>query len=192
MVAHRFRHPNGTLVDVIPFGGVERADRTLAWPPDGDQVMTLLGFAEVAACVVPVRLPGGVEARVVPLDALALLKLLAWADRHQRAPRMDAEDLALILGNYLAWWSERCEQTELELALGRYDFDEKLAGAHLLGRDLASLSSPSVRAAVSALLERETDEEGVLALARELARHEPEAALGVLRALRAGFESLSS
>lgn len=41
-VAHRFRHPNGTLVDVIPFGGVERADRTLAWPPDGDQVMTLL------------------------------------------------------------------------------------------------------------------------------------------------------
>jgi predicted nucleotidyltransferase len=75
-IAHRFHHPNGTLVDIIPFGGVERADRTLAWPPDGNPIMNLLGFAEVAATAVPVRLPGELEIRVVPLEALALLKLL--------------------------------------------------------------------------------------------------------------------
>ncbi|TDC48368.1 hypothetical protein E1212_21420 [Jiangella ureilytica] len=33
-------------VDLVPFGGVERTDRTIAWPPAGDWVMSAFGLAE--------------------------------------------------------------------------------------------------------------------------------------------------
>jgi predicted nucleotidyltransferase len=46
---HRLRHPNGTLVDIVPFGEIERADHTIAWPPDQSHVMSLVGFREVAS-----------------------------------------------------------------------------------------------------------------------------------------------
>ena len=30
---HRLRHTSGLPLDIVPFGGVERLDRTFAWPP---------------------------------------------------------------------------------------------------------------------------------------------------------------
>jgi predicted nucleotidyltransferase len=35
---------SGITVDIVPFGGIEREDRTVVWP-DGS-VMNTLGFAE--------------------------------------------------------------------------------------------------------------------------------------------------
>ena len=34
------------IVDLIPFGGVEREDRTIAWPPEEDFVMRVAGFSQ--------------------------------------------------------------------------------------------------------------------------------------------------
>ena len=34
-------------LDLIPFGAIEQADRTIAWPPEGDIVMGVFGFQEV-------------------------------------------------------------------------------------------------------------------------------------------------
>jgi len=99
---HRFTHPNGTDIDLIPFGGVEEPDRTIAWPPDGNPVMNLVGFAEVAKSTVHVVLPGKVTVRVVSLPALAVLKLLAWEDRRRGPARdKDAHDLVVIGKHYL-------------------------------------------------------------------------------------------
>jgi predicted nucleotidyltransferase len=36
---HRLIFRGSRKIDFIPFGGVERADRTIAWPPDGGTVM---------------------------------------------------------------------------------------------------------------------------------------------------------
>lgn len=80
-------------LDFIPFGGVERLDRTIAWPPESAQVMNVSGFAEALATAVTVRLPGGVDFDVASLPALALLKIWAWNDRKYVAPGKDAEDL---------------------------------------------------------------------------------------------------
>ncbi|MGH3859966.1 hypothetical protein [Actinokineospora sp.] len=41
--AHKFII-EGTEVDVVPYGGIEQADRTIMWPDD--QVMSVLGFRE--------------------------------------------------------------------------------------------------------------------------------------------------
>ena len=68
-------------LDLIPFGGVERPDRSIAWPPDGGDVMNVSGFQEALATAETVRLPGGLAFDVVSLPALALLKVSAWQDR---------------------------------------------------------------------------------------------------------------
>lgn len=68
-------------VDIIPFGGVERPDRTIAWPTGGAEVMSVAGLTEALATAVVFRLPGGVSIDVAPLPALALLKIWAWMDR---------------------------------------------------------------------------------------------------------------
>src|SRR6185312_1485816 len=44
------------VIDLIPFGGVERADRTIAWPPDEDFVMRVAGFSDGLESSVKVRL----------------------------------------------------------------------------------------------------------------------------------------
>jgi predicted nucleotidyltransferase len=68
-------------VDNILFGGVERRDRSIAWPPEDDKVMNVSGFAEALATAISVRLPGGVSVDVASLPAMALLKVWAWQDR---------------------------------------------------------------------------------------------------------------
>lgn len=71
---HRLWHGDHR-VDLIPFGGVERPDRTIAWPPEGAEVMSAAGLTEALATAVTVRLPQGASIDVAPLPALALLKL---------------------------------------------------------------------------------------------------------------------
>ena len=48
--AHRmhrlFMPSSGVPLDIVPFGGVEDSERRIAWPPEGETVMSLLGFAE--------------------------------------------------------------------------------------------------------------------------------------------------
>lgn len=186
---HKFRHRNGTELDLLPYGGVERTDRTLAWPPEGHHVMNALGFAEVAATTVAFRLPCNVEVQVVPLYALALLKLVAWDDR--RLPK-DAHDLFVIAKNYLdAGDPERLFESGLDI-VSREDFDYEAASAELLGRDQAPLcrSAPGLRSFVLELLRRETDARGMCLLVAQMTRssRDEERALRLLLALQRGIE----
>ena len=186
-VKHRFRHPNGTEIDVIPFGGVEEPDRTIAWPPDRNPVMNLVGFAEVAESAVNVTLPGKVTVRVVPLPALALLKLLAWEDRREGPARdKDADDLVVIAQHYLEVREPRLSIKDEAELIERHGYEGKLASAELLGSDMAVFGSDAVREAVNRILDREVDPDGPLDLARIVSRYEPAAAVGFVRALRAG------
>ncbi len=185
---HRFRHPNGTLIDVIPFGGVERPDRTIAWPPDGNPVMNIVGFSEVAQSTVRVALPGEVAVQVVPLHALALLKLLAWEDRRQTEARdKDAHDLVLIGKHYLEVREPKLSIEEEAELIERHGFEDMFASAELLGSDMAVFASEAVREAATRILEREADPEGPLYLARVVSSYDPRAAVGFVQALRAGF-----
>ncbi len=35
-------------LDIVPFGGVERDDRSIAWPPEGAEVMSVAGLTEAS------------------------------------------------------------------------------------------------------------------------------------------------
>lgn len=184
---HRLRHRNGIRIDLVPFGGVERGDtRTIAWPPDDDFVMSVFGLREVATHTVEVRFPGDAAGRVVTLPALALLKFDAWADRHVRAPRKDAYDIRLIIRSYAdANREDRLYHENPYLAGSPSDYE--LAGAWLLGKDMAQLVDSSGRERMARIIANETDQAGQLRLAGDMMSDNQERALALLAALEVGF-----
>lgn len=44
-----------TIIDIIPFGKLETADRTIAWPPHADVVMNVAAFTDVLQSAVSVQ-----------------------------------------------------------------------------------------------------------------------------------------
>lgn len=187
--AHRLRHSNGWPVDLVPFGGVESADRKIAWPPRGDFVMDVFGFREALADAHPVLMPGNVQTRVVSLPALALLKIVCWQDRHYASPRKDAHDLQMILRHYLAagnesrLWDEFAGWTEGD------DFDYELSGPRMLGQDIGRLLDGQGLAQVTRILQQQTDAGKPGLLPSEMNVNEPDRAVSWLEALLRGLFS---
>jgi len=133
--SHALRHKSGWRVDLVSFGRLETRERTITWPPRGDVVLDVFGFKEAVSSV----LPDAVQARVVSLPALALLKLVCWKDRHHRSPRKDAHDLQLIVRSYLAAGNESRLWDEFTPWTQEDDFDYERAGARMLGHDMGAL-----------------------------------------------------
>lgn len=121
------------LVDLIPFGGVERADRQVDLPP-GDMSINTLGYREAVSSVINVLLPGNVRARIVSLPMQTVLKLVAWGDMNPKRGNKDAQDFRMIAWNY-----ERvvgtARITDYPELFDRPDFDVNRAGAWVLGFD---------------------------------------------------------
>ncbi len=177
----KFVHRNGTEIDVVPFGGLERSDRTIAWPPDANPVMNALGFTDLAGTVEPFVLTGGTTVDVVPLASLAVLKLVAWTDRG-RLDGKDAYDFARIARGYLdAGNVGRIGEVPSE------DFDYEEAGAELLGRDMAGLCGGELGELIQRVLQSEADPDGDLRFA-EQAKLRDDTAVRLLQAVRRGFE----
>jgi predicted nucleotidyltransferase len=187
-VAHRLRHCGGLPVDLVPFGRIETGERKIAWPPAGDVVMDVLGFREALASAHPLKLPGGVQTRVVSLAGLALLKIVCWQERHYQFPRKDAHDIALILQHYLdasneaRLWDEFPEWTQ------RDDFEYELAGPQMLGHDMRLLLDLPGRDVVAGLLLAQADPDQPGVLPSEMNRSEPQRAREWLLALLRGLQ----
>ncbi|MCU0231708.1 MAG: nucleotidyl transferase AbiEii/AbiGii toxin family protein [Acidobacteria bacterium] len=142
--AHRLLYAaTQSPLDLVPFGGVEAPDGTIAWPPDHQVLMSVVGFREAAGSAVQVAITDDLTVSVVALAALSLLKVNAWLDRRQETDR-DAVDLLLLLRRYATAGNEdRLYDTETDL-LASSGFDPELAGARLLGRDAVRLCGAEV------------------------------------------------
>ena len=166
----RLIYDNSIPVDIVPFGAISNADGNIRWPPDQDEVMNIVGFEDAFKLAQPVRLR-----EEPPLDinfasplGLAVMKLIAWVDRNT-AGNKDAIDLATVLRTYLdAGNRERLYNDHPDLLTE--DFDYVLAGAELLGRDIASsVSSPTKRLIIE-ILRQETDVDSQSRLAEDMSR----------------------
>jgi len=164
----RLRHASGLPVDLIPFAGVENADRQIDWPPGGEFRMNVLGFREALATSLSIRLPEGVVASVVSLPALALLKIIAWQDRHYRAPRKDAQDLALIAANYLDLGNMNRLGDEFPAWMEEDNFDLTHMGARMLGVDMAKLLDEAGRERLADIVAEQSDAEAPGLLPQEM------------------------
>lgn len=191
-IDHRLRHANGLPVDLVPFGGLETAQRKIAWPPSGDVVMDVLGFREALAAAVQVHLPHEVSAQVVSLPGLRWLKIICWQDRHLRSPGKDAQDLQLILNHYLDACNEPRLWEEFLSWTQDSDFDYLLAGAKMLGHDIAAQLGQTVLAQVVRITQQQCEPEMPGKLPNEMNPHAPEQAVLMLQALVLGMQLKAS
>jgi predicted nucleotidyltransferase len=164
---HRLRHTNGLPLDIVPFGGIERADRTFAWPPEHSTVFECFGMAEAFAASITVRLPDAVELRVAPIEAQVVLKLSAWQDRKHTHPGRDARDLLLFLGRYMDCGNFDRAASEHQDLFEAEDFDYAEAGVRMLARDIAPLIGRAGIERLLTILIPEADEAGPLLLAQQ-------------------------
>ena len=191
--AHKLMYRKQIEVDLIPFGGLENADGTISWPPDGDTVMSVLGFKEALEASIDVRLPSARQVAVVSLPMLAVLKVLAWSERRIIAPRRDASDLLLILQNYLDAGNSERLYSEASQLLESPDFDYERAGAWLAGKDAietiqeCSLKADRIEETLCSTLEAESDPNGQLRLIGELMAPDPEQSRRILSAFLSGI-----
>ncbi|MFP3560664.1 hypothetical protein SB861_60275, partial [Paraburkholderia sp. SIMBA_049] len=91
-------------------------------------------FKEALRAAVPVRMDADLVVPVASLPAQAMLKVIAWQDRHG-VDRKDASDLLFLL----AWYGEAGNLERLYADDGfdlieQHDHDPDIAGAALLGR----------------------------------------------------------
>lgn len=126
----------GQQVDVVPFGGLERDGAVFIH----DFNLTVLGCAEAAAHADHVTLPSGRLLPAAPLELIAVLKLIAFADR-QPAQTKDADDLltALRAASHGVYGDETWND---EPALAATGYDHELAAAYRLGRRGIACFSP--------------------------------------------------
>ncbi len=143
-------------VDLIPFRGVATVDNMIAWPPHHDIVMNVAGFEEALASAISMEIEVGLTVRVASVPGLTLLKLIAWADRGRESNK-DAADLYTLLTTYAdAGNTDRLYDHEMDL-LEAVAYDLELAGAELLGRDVARICSPPALIQVQSLVKSEPD-----------------------------------
>jgi len=164
---HRLQFKGGLPLDILPFGGIERNDRTIAWPPDHETIYDCFGAREAFDTSVIALLPQGVRLRIASIPALALLKVTAWQDRKYTHPGRDAPDLLLYLKSYLDCGNLDRATSEHQDLFDVDAYDYEAAGARLLARDLVKLlDAPAIRRVLK-ILSSEAVEEGPLLLAQQ-------------------------
>lgn len=184
---HKLRHVGTKLpIDVVPFGGIERPDRTIAWPPEHAEVFDCFGLREAMATSAMAILPGGTTVRVPSIPALATLKLTAWRDRKHTHPGRDAGDLVLYLRHYITCGNMERLASDHDDMLADPEFDYEPAGARLLGRDVRAMLEPEGVDALQAILAPETDLDGPQLLAAQSGLAVPRA-MRLIQALSAGL-----
>jgi len=141
--------PFETIIDIIPFGKLETAERTIAWPPDADVVMNVAAFSDVFENSLRVQVRPDLIIPVASLPGLMVLKLFAWLDRHEGR---DVQDIRRLIETYTdAGNVNRLYEEEVD-ELERVGFDTTLAGAFLLGKDARRITDENVQTRLSIAL----------------------------------------
>ena len=114
--------------------------------------MNVAGFREASVAAVLVEVDTNLCVPFASLPALAVLKLLAWSDRHHDSKR-DATDFLILLNSYAHAGSlDRLYEQEARL-LEAHGYDIDLAAAALLAKDALGVAGPEARKQIHGILE---------------------------------------
>lgn len=189
----RLRYKQNQIVDLMPFGSIAGETATITWPPDHEFEMNMMGFEEAFQHAQVMRLSNNptLEVKFASPSGLTLLKIISWKTGGEDRKQRDAEDLKFLMNHY-----HQCENQDRifdEGIMEQYDYQDFLAGSHLLGRDVSEIAKPQTQNFISEILENETDESGNLALLLSMTADplEPDKALKenliLLKAFSTGF-----
>jgi len=163
-----------TMVDILPFGEIVDSDCKIKWQPHEDTELNLIGFDEAYANAILVIISSEpyLEVKIARAAGLVLLKIFAWNDR--RPGSKDAIDLGILIRSYLLVGNEARLWDEHNDLLQDENFDFEVAGAHILGRDLAHICQTNTRDKILEILDRELDTDGDLPLVVQSAASSPQ------------------
>jgi len=164
------------LVDLIPFGGVEAEGGAVCWGQAGEFRLNVAGFQEAYQTAYRVDWGEGPAFRVVSPAGLTLLKVVAWRDRHAQHDR-DGEDLAYLLGSYHHLIKNELFEIYLDVMDG-LGYDAPLAGANVLGLQVAEMAKPELKEAIGRWLASELADPDGSRLLRTLDRYLPAGEVG--------------
>jgi len=173
-------------MDFIPFRGVASERKEITWPV-AEFVMNVAGFEEALGSALPVELEPGLVISVASLPGLAILKILAWSDRHFQNNK-DAVDLYNILTTFdMAGNMDRLYDQEPDL-LESVGYNMTLAGAELLGRDAAQIADSAAREQIASLFASEDKVDLLMSHMNRLSYEENvDAFMRILDCFRRGF-----
>lgn len=124
-------------LDIVPYGGIEKEDGYIYWPPEEDIAMSVKGFADILRDAISVTIDDEFDIKIASLHGLFLLKFNAWLDRSIQTNK-DAVDMAFILENYFI---ANCERNIHPEVYDWEDFDDYVVGAYWLAYDIAGFLS---------------------------------------------------
>ena len=191
--AQRLLYKGTFPVDIIPFGAIAQPENRVLWPPEEEVEMSTLGFEEASqlSIIVRMRTEPVLDINFVSLAGLAILKIVSWSDNMARRNK-DAKDLLLLMNTYLDAGNHERMFDEGGDLLELDDFDYEVAGARLLGRDMAAILRPQTKEALLKILDKETGDQSRYALIAGMVEHgaeeiDFEKALRLLEQMKAGI-----
>lgn len=126
-------------VDIVPFGDIAQ-EEMVAWPPEGNPVMSVRCFADVMKNADKVVVEGRFAFRMASLSGQWLIKLDAWCDRHLMT-RKDTADMQFILENAYIALALSSDAIPGTISLDASTFDQTVAGAEWIASDLLNMLS---------------------------------------------------
>ncbi|OGW26302.1 MAG: hypothetical protein A2X59_06810 [Nitrospirae bacterium GWC2_42_7] len=164
-------HFNSVLIDIVPFGPITDENRRIAWPPEHEIFMSMVGFKEAYEYSISVRLSTepALDIKLPTLPGLAIMKIISWKEKYPERKK-DAEDLLLIMHKYEeAGNFDRLYDKEQDL-LQEENFETRHASIRLLGRDIAKIADADTLNIVRTILDRETGEQSQYRLVTDMVR----------------------
>lgn len=127
-------YDNRIQVDIIPFGEIENTENYDAWNRVSNfRTISTLGLQEAYQNSLVVSTENNLEFKTTSLEAIVVLKLIAWNDRPEHRQK-DAKDLAFILESYFEIMSNEIFNEHHDLMPDGDNLDTNIWAAKVLGR----------------------------------------------------------
>ncbi len=143
-VLHRWRHPNGAWMDLVPASPSSIAYGSVNFE---GAVLDLTGFDLVFARAERRLLANGTALRIASLPVIAILKIVSWLDRPQERKK-DLGDLVRIINDALAVDDARRWESPL------IDLPHDEQGPYLMGTEVRKIAATRHRVRIARFRER--------------------------------------
>lgn len=192
----RIKFQGNHPVDIIPFGPIGDENEDIHWPPSNDTKMSIMGFEEAYDNAQWVRLKNNPDftVRFATPVGLTIMKMISWQTGSSDRKQKDAYDLKFLIKYYCEAGNEERLYNEYPEVLEKYEFDNYLAGAYLLGMDISKISKIDTLNFVLNILNYETEESSSFELVNNMFPNELSSGemfgeiLNLLKALKSGIE----
>jgi len=181
-IKHRLYYKKALPLDLVPFGRIASKSNIIAWPPNDDVKMNILGFEEAHEHALWVQLRDDPVLNIpfASIAGLALMKIISWNDGYtgntndiEKRRKNDSHDLAFFMTTYIDAGNKERFYDDTSLQEG-VDYDYINGSARLLGRDIADISKSLSLTTIFDILDRECDGTLSSALVEDIIRHKGE------------------